>query len=85
MLFLESELSCGLARFWLAPLSFEFLSAVLWKRKTSLFAFQLRKVLSWSSCCGAMALVESLQPQEAGSIPGLAQWVKGSGAATVMV
>ena len=35
-----------------------------------------------SSNCGAMGLVESLHCQDAGSLPGSSQWVKGSGVAT---
>ena len=34
-----------------------------------------------NSCCGAMGLVTSLQCQDAGSFPSMAQWVKGAGVA----
>ena len=54
-------------------------------KKISLESFSLLCYLKmcWSSYCGAMGLVSSLQHQDAGSIPGPAQWVKGSGVATV--
>ena len=37
-----------------------------------------------SSCYGATGLVMSLQHQDIGSVPGLAQWVKGSCVAAAM-
>ena len=38
----------------------------------------------FSSRCGTMELATSLQRQDTGSIPGPAQWVKGSGIATAV-
>ena len=38
----------------------------------------------WSSHCGTTGSAASLQHQDAGSIPGLAQWVKESGVATAV-
>ena len=44
------------------------------------FVLALNKTWShWSSCCGATGLAATLQHQDAGSIPGRAQWVQGSG------
>ena len=34
-------------------------------------------VFSWRSCCGAVESAASLEHWDAGSTPGLAQWVKG--------
>ena len=39
----------------------------------------------WSPHCGAMGLVMSLQHQDTGSIPGPAQWIKGSSTAVAAV
>ena len=43
-----------------------------------------KKSAAQSSHCGVMGSAVSLQCQDAGSIPGLAQWVKGSGIAAAM-
>ena len=40
--------------------------------------------ISWSSPYGTMGSAAFLQCQEAGLIPGPAQWVKGSGVAAAM-
>lgn len=65
-------------------LNYELLTAFL---STSLFIqicgiMPLKNLSFWSSCCGTAELAASLQHQDdAGPIPGLARWVKGSSVA----
>ena len=61
----------------------EHLTTVLDKVKVKNFTseIQVKRKLPRSSWCDAMGLVVSLRHQDAGSILGLAQWVKGSSTA----
>ena len=56
-------------------------------RNTHLFNYLTHTYYSkhGSFCCGAMESAASLQPWDAGSIPGLAQWVKGSSVAAAVI
>ena len=42
------------------------------------FIFYIKKKI-WSSCCGSVIMNLTSIYEDAGSVPGLAQWVKGSG------
>ena len=55
---------------------------VIWLWLSSPSGLDPYKPLSWSSHCGTKGLAVSLQCQDAGSIPSLTQWIKGSGVAT---
>ena len=45
------------------------------KKKKKERHYPFEKLSLWSSCCGTMGLAASLQHQNDGLIPGLAQWV----------
>ena len=57
---------------------------VLLKLVTKNFYMGFKSISCWSSCCGAMGSAVSLQRQDAGSVPGLAPWVKASGVAIAL-